>query len=308
MPRSAFTTQSAPHRFRLPSRVTTAFPANDMVPFFYYSPEPARCPAPAIVVLHGLGLSKDVFTPVGPPLQRQGFAVLLPDLPFHGERSIPTTDRLFPFSGDLDQYVLGIRQMVADVRTCLTWLGHRREIDGDRLGVVGFSFGGILCSLLMGLGLGLGAGVALMAAGDWSDLIFHSPLAADIRTDLERVGVTRDRVAEALGGLSASAYAAEVSNLFIVAGRRDQHVPPRLVDAFWRRLDPSGNRILWMNSGHIPPVRTTAREVLRFLREKLRPTTGNGKDRPSDYAGSHNLHRAHPGLALPPLCQLPVPF
>lgn len=308
MPRSAFATPSAPHRFRIPSRVATSFPDNDVIPFIYYSPEPTRSPAPAIVVLHGLGLSKDVFTPVGPPLQRQGFAALLLDLPFHGDRVVTETERLFPFRGDIDQYVLGVRQMVADVRTCLHWLRHRREIDGSRLAVVGFSFGGILCSLLMGLGLDLAAGVALMAAGDWSDLIFHSPLTADIRTDLERRGVSHAQAAQAFDGLSASTHAAGVRDLLIVAGRRDQNVPPRLVDSFWRRLDPSANRIVWMNSGHVPPVRTTAREVLRFLREKLRPTIGNGKDHSSGHAGPHNPRHVDAGFSIPLVCQLPVPF
>jgi len=288
--------------------VTTPWPANDVVPFTYFSPDRAHVPAPAVVVLHGLGLTKDTFAPAGPHLRRQGYAALLLDLPFHGDRAVTDGDRLFPFRGDLSLYVTGIRQALSDVVLCLTWLRRRREIDPRRIAVVGFSFGGVLCSLLMGLGLDLAAGVSLMAAGDWADLIFQSSLAADVRTDLERSGVTPEAAVEAFRGITASAYASFVRDLLIIGGRRDQTVPPRILESFWRKLDPGANRLLWADCGHVPPIRSTAREVFRFLREKLRPTAANGKDLIPHDARLESIHFAGAGPALPSILQIPVSF
>lgn len=243
-----------------------------------------------MVVIHGYGHSKDLYTPVVPLLRRAGWAGLLPDLPFHGDRRSPEqrkvpfapwqpgTPSLFPFGGRLDYYVMGVQQIISDIGQCLAWLAGRREIDRDRLAVVGFSFGGVVVAVLMGLGLGLAAGVSLMAAGDWADLLFKSSLGGDSRGALEQAGVSLADADLALRDLSASSRAGDVKSLLIVGGRRDPLVPSEVIESFWSKLDQKVNRLVWKDSGHVPPVRSTAREVLGFLREKLRP---NGSSRPS---------------------------
>ncbi len=261
-------------KFRLPSPVKTPWPENNVVPFLYFPPDPRVAPAPAAVVLHGYRLSKDLFAPIGPHLRRAGWAGLILDLPFHGERATPTASgEIFPFGGHLDHYVTTARQMVADVVRCLGWLKQRREVDPHRSVVLGFSLGGIVASLLMGLGVGLSAGVSLMAAGDWADLIFTAPLASESRAALERAGVSLGEAREAFREVSASSYASAVRHLLVVGGRRDELVPRVVIEAFWQRIDHNTNRMVWKDSGHIPPLRSTAREVLSFLREKLRPST-----------------------------------
>lgn len=295
-------------RYRLPSEVTTPWPANNNIPFVYYYPPPQARPAPAVIVLHGYGLSKESFLSVGPHLGRAGYAGLLLDLPFYGERRAlePHSGVHFPFGGNLELYVQAVRQMVSDMRQTVAWLRARREVDGRRLAVIGFSFGGVLCSLLMGMRLGLSAGAALMAAGDWVDLIYGSPLGAGLLDDLRRAGVTRERARRAFEGLTASTYAPWVENLLIVAGRQDTLVLPQVIETFWSGLDHNANRLLWKNSGHVPPVRATAREVSRFLREKLGPAHSCGEGSAPPNGRIPYLYLARHRLPLPPLGRLPV--
>lgn len=161
----------------LPSPVGTPWPACSRVPFLYFPPACPSPPKPAVVVLHSYGSSKEEYAPIGPHLRRLGYAGLLPDLPFHGERAVAGPSgpggraRLFPFQGDLSLYVLAAKQMIADAVACLGWLARRAEIDPSRLVAIGFSLGGIVTSVLAGLGLGLRAVVAVSAAGDWGDVI-----------------------------------------------------------------------------------------------------------------------------------------
>jgi len=284
----------------LPSGLSTPWPEDNVVPFLYFPP-PGPRPAPAVVILHGYGLGKELFAPIGPHLRRAGYAGLIPDLPFHGERAVRGSARILPFGGDLGLYVACVRQMIADCALCLSWLRRRREVDSGRLGVIGFSLGGVLVSVLMGLDLGLGAGVSLMAAGDWADLLFLTTLAADARAELERAGITVGEARLAFRDVTASTHADAVRGLLIVGGRRDDHVPSRVIETFWDKIDHASNRLTWKDSGHIPPIRTTAREVLTFLREKLGPATLVKEASPRRDERLPGYHGGGAGFPLPPL-------
>src|SRR5688572_10651326 len=57
------------------------------VPCLLVTPAGKKGPFPVAIALHGLGSNKmQVVAQVGPALVKQGFAVLAPDMPLHGER------------------------------------------------------------------------------------------------------------------------------------------------------------------------------------------------------------------------------
>jgi dienelactone hydrolase len=287
-------------RFRLPSGFPTGRSGGDVVPFLYFPPPRRPRPAGAVLILHGYGARKELLAPAGDHLQRAGWAGLIPDLPFHGERALAAPPVVFPFGSDLGRYVACAGQMLSDTIACLAWLGRRPEVDARRLGLVGFSLGGVLVSSLMGLDLGLAAGVSLMAAGDWADVLFGTTLAAGLRLDLERGGITREQAVVAFRDFSASTYASSIRNLLIVGGRRDELVPARVIEALWVRLDQTRNRLIWTNSGHIPPIRVTTRKVLAFLREKLGEGTQAREVLARRDERLQGYHGGGPGLPLPP--------
>ena len=85
-------------------------------------------PTPAIIICHGVGANKSDFTDLAVSLVRRGYFVLLFDFRAHGESGGSRTS-------------LGYHEQ-KDVAAARDFLGSRREIDGKRIGIYGFSLGG----------------------------------------------------------------------------------------------------------------------------------------------------------------------
>lgn len=86
---------------------------------------PGRPGQGAVLLLHGVRADRREMLGRARFLNQRGYAVLLPDLPAHGESS-----------GDAISY--GLRE-AEGVRAALAWL--RRELPGEKIGVVGVSLG-----------------------------------------------------------------------------------------------------------------------------------------------------------------------
>ena len=88
---------------------------------------PGRRPdAPAVLLLHGVGASRDQTAPMAEALAAQGYAALAIDLRGHGESTI--TDHSYGLDEGLD------------ARAALAWLKAKQH--GARTGVIGISLGG----------------------------------------------------------------------------------------------------------------------------------------------------------------------
>ena len=92
-------------------------------------------------MLHGTGSQKDevgdMYKREAAKLAEQGIASLRIDFAGSGDSALPQT-------------ALDFDEMMADAGTALTWLGHRKRIDPDRLGVLGFSLGGRIAAMTAG--------------------------------------------------------------------------------------------------------------------------------------------------------------
>jgi len=94
--------------------------------------ETSQRPAPAVVLVHMLGRSKDEWSVVAERLVDAGIASLAIDLRGHGRSGGNGSE---------------LRAMVADVRAGLGWLAANPAIRPDMLGVVGASLGASLAAL-----------------------------------------------------------------------------------------------------------------------------------------------------------------
>jgi dipeptidyl aminopeptidase/acylaminoacyl peptidase len=88
----------------------------------------------AVVFAHGLEANRTQLVPLAAPLVRAGFGALLLDSRAHGE------------SGG-DRCTLGWREQ-ADLRAALEFLGRRRDVAPGRVGIVGYSVGGLAGGLV----------------------------------------------------------------------------------------------------------------------------------------------------------------
>lgn len=114
-------------------------------------------PAPAVIMLHGWGGSKERFSRMLSLDDR--FVAAYLDLPGHGERP--------PISEGPE----GVRRMVVDtvqnaaeeISTIIDFLRTRPEVDEARIGICGWSLGGFAALLALTQNLGFKAGAAISA-------------------------------------------------------------------------------------------------------------------------------------------------
>src|SRR5690606_20202637 len=125
-----------------------------------YVPETATAeePAPAVLIPHGFGGSKETVRDVAGELAGRGCVV------------VTWSSRGFGSSGG-DIHLMSPDHEVADARALVDWVVNRPEVfrDGDdpRLGVVGSSYGGALALMLAGTDARVDA---IVAQATWNDL------------------------------------------------------------------------------------------------------------------------------------------
>ena len=192
-------------------------------------------PAPAALLLHGLGSEKErMGDTVGMALLRRGVAALALDLPMHGERD-DAGRRREAISDNPLQLIATWRAAIEEARLALDFLATHPRVDGDRLGLVGYSLGSFLANIVAGELVTIRA-VVLAASGDLPDGL---PFASMVRTIVDPLRAVR-RVAG--------------RPLLMVNGRYDRTVKPAQAERLFAAAhEPKTMR--WYTGGHWPPAR-----------------------------------------------------
>jgi len=149
-------------------------------------------PYPAVVFGHGLGGSKDDpgYRMAASVIVQAGYAVIMIDYPFHGERAPkegPTLSDPANLSPEdagklLDLMVKGATQTVLDQRRAIDFLCTRPELDKARIGYAGLSLGAILGSVLAGVEDRLACAALVVGGADWGKILSTSVLTSAART------------------------------------------------------------------------------------------------------------------------------
>jgi fermentation-respiration switch protein FrsA (DUF1100 family) len=191
----------------------------------------SRPTSPAVLLLHGFSSSKErMVQSVGRALQQRGVASLALDLPFHGERDGAGAP---PYRNPI-ALVTAWRSAVREARAAIEWLGGQPEIDGDRLGVLGYSLGGFL-ALMMAAEEQAVRVITLAAAGDLPD---STPYVSLLRRAVDPLRAVRQ-----LAGRP----------LLLVNGRRDTTTRPEQAERLIARAEEP-KELHWYAGGHWPPV------------------------------------------------------
>ena len=206
---------------------------------------------PAALLLHGYASRKeDMADSVGDALLPLGIASLSIDLPLHGDRADPFELRSVRSPFELTERW---RNAITEAQLALRFLAARREIDRDRLSLVGYSLGAYL-SLAVAERDRAPRAVVLAAGGDLPSF----PFAALIRS-----------VADPIAGVRAL----QGRPLLMVHGRQDRTIPPTLAERlFAAAAEPKA--IQWWDAGHHLPneaVRAAARWLAAALRSEASP-------------------------------------
>lgn len=134
------------------------------VPGYLAIPTTETPPYPCVLQIHGMTLSKEDFWRsdsyhrghlLTQALLAEGFAVLALDAQYHGERIIFNDFQSTLIMVFRKGWINRLREMavqtVVDYRRAIDYLETRKEIDPNRIGVIGYSLGGVESFVLTGV-------------------------------------------------------------------------------------------------------------------------------------------------------------
>ena len=203
-------------------------------------------PVPAALLLHGFTLDKERMAATGGlPLLERVIASLAPDLPLHGERyeavnlaSMRTPLELMRrWRGALDEASLALRYLAA-----------APEIDGARLGLVGYSLGAFL-GLKVAVREPAVRAMVAAAAGDIPEYVPFRGMVRAVADPLHLVRRLRGRP------------------LLFLHGRYDRTIPPAEAERLYQAAGEP-KELRWWESGHILPAAAIA-DAAEWLAERL---------------------------------------
>ena len=182
-----------------------------LVASLYPAPSNAKQLTPTALLLHGAGSSRAELAQLAQRLQKQGFAVLVPDLRGHGESVNATSDWS---QGDEAARASLWAAAGRDVKACATYLRGLANVHSSNMSLLGVGAGALLA--------------ASHAARDENvrDLVLIEPLLVEPEGQKSGYVVTLAEL-EALGGLTT----------YVFAGKDSEHNAQRLVEAAQRAYD-----------------------------------------------------------------------
>ena len=220
---------------------------------YLVAPPRSGGPLPAVVYLHGSGGDRSQLLPLAAWLAARGAVALTLTLP---------SGRAEPPTGAPPEETLRWQRdtIVADgvaVRRALDLLSADERVDPDRLGLVGWSFGGRLGAIVAGVDDRVRAAV-LMSVGAVPVSEYVAAAPADLRDDVEETLPPVDPLTQIANAKGA---------LLLQAGRSDSIVPQRALRAVADSA-PEGARLTWYAAEH-DLNDSASRDQLDWLEENL---------------------------------------
>jgi dienelactone hydrolase len=237
---------------RYPSPVKTAVPENNTVYAEYYRPRGAG-PFPGAIVLDVTAGDQSLSRAMATHLADHGIAGLFVQMAYYGPRR-PPGSKVRMLSPDVHHSLEAVRQTVLDLRRAAAWLAARRELDPNRLGVVGTSLGSFIGALTAEMEPRLRRVAVLLGGGGLVDAYYDDPRGKTYRALWEALGGTKEKLAHLLAPVDPLTCAGNLRDhkLLMLAAKRDDIVPPRMAEALWRAT--GRQKIVWFDCTHYGAV------------------------------------------------------
>jgi cephalosporin-C deacetylase-like acetyl esterase len=168
---------------------------------------------------------------------------------YYGPRR-PPGSKLRLLSTNIPHTIEAVRQTVLDIRRAAAWMETRPELDPKRLGLHGTSLGSMVGALAAEMEPKLSRVSLALGGGGLVDAFYDHPRAAPYRKAWEALGGKKDTVARVLAPIDPITCAANLKdrNVLMVAGKRDDIVPPSATKALWEAAGKP--RIVWYDCTH----------------------------------------------------------
>jgi dienelactone hydrolase len=241
------------YHVRFPSPVITDCPENNTVHAEYYRPasqqQESHDTFPGVIVLDITAGDQKLSRIISTHLAQNGIAALFVQMAYYGPRRPPGSE-LRLLTPNYQHSMAAVRQTVLDIRQATAWLEARPEIDSHRLGVLGTSLGSFMGSLAAEMEPKLSRVAVLLGGGGLVDAYYDDPRAETFRWFWEHLGGTKEKLAELIAPADPITCAANLKDrrVLIIAGTRDDIVPPKAAEALWKATGQQ--KIVWYDCTH----------------------------------------------------------
>jgi dienelactone hydrolase len=243
---------------RFPSPVITSCPENNTVHAEYYRPlieerQRSELRFPGVIVLDITAGDQKLSRLIATHFAQNRIAALFVQMAYYGPRRPPGSD-LRLLTPNYQHSMAAVRQTVLDIRQAAAWLESRSEIDSKRLGVLGTSLGSFMGSLAAEMEPKLSRVAVLLGGGGLVDAYYDDPRATSFRQLWEALGGTKAKMAELIAPADPLTCAANLKDrrVLIIAGKRDDIVPPKAAEALWQATGKQ--KIIWYDCTHYGAV------------------------------------------------------
>jgi dienelactone hydrolase len=208
-------------------RLISGIPALELFPL------PEAETRPLVIIIHGLEASKETALPYAYRLAREGLHTVCFDAREHGERAIPDSRAVTPPEMRARLYDI-VWATAEDIDTIIAGFAGRSRVDNERIGLVGFSMGGMIIYRYLSRGRpsGIRAAVPVIATP-----AFAGKLERDRSRDPVLAGRYDDDALSLVVARDPSRNLAWLKDLplLILNGTADEHMPIDQVRDFYRR-------------------------------------------------------------------------
>ena len=221
---------------------------NSRVPGILTLPAHGSRSYPCILLAHGMGGSKEERSTVGPEgtsitqeLLSAGFSVLALDGPWQGERMVEIDyESIYSYIRP-NNYRELIVQWTVEHRLALDYLERRAEIDSRRIGILGYSLGGVMTFNLAGLEPRLKAAVTASTV----------PLS---RHYMQRIGWDETAL-QRMSPIAPQTFAPEIksASFLMLNGIADPYSTPELLQELYAAIACPDKELVLFDSGHALP-------------------------------------------------------
>ena len=243
------------------------------VPALLFTPPGAAAahPVPCLVILHGLGGSKEIMAGYALAAAKFGYASLVIDEYGQGERGPLKT---VP-DQQAQQLAVTVSQTAVDVRRGIDYLETRPDINSKRVGLAGVSLGAIIGTVTTSVEPRIKAAVLISGGGDWGLIL---------KTLSSRGAVVGGRDTSAFKKIDFAAlsvllapedpltFAPHIAPrpILMLGGRQDTTIVPQAQTELFDAAKQPKQMIWYPQYGHVPPPEVVYPAMQKFFAGALK--------------------------------------
>lgn len=221
---------------------------------------------PGIVWQHGGGQNRQWFLPDAIELARAGAVSILLDAP--DQRPADLRAAKAP-GGDAAQMVAGLVQVAVDSRRAFDVLAARPDVDSQRIGYAGLSFGAMMGATLSGVDTRFKCFVFMVGLEGLARHYKESPLFAGMREKTPKDDF--ERFLKDIAPVDNIHYIGKATApMFFQAARFDWGVPVEHTYDFFKAAGSQQKTLEWYDTGHMLNSRQATTDRIDWLRKQLK--------------------------------------